>query len=503
MIEKLFEETQLGRDFPRRFHQPHNSTKRIYCCVSSNNFSIMATEGEPTQLDQPPWHTMTREDVMKELGVSSDIRKCGLTTAQAEERLAKYGENRLTEKEKESLLRKIWNQVNNVLVLILVIVAIVSGVVAIVIPPEVNPRASSIIQIFIIVGVIVINTCIGIIQEGSAENAAEALKNMLSSDAVVVRDGGEMKVPAQFIVPGDVVVLALGDKIPADLRVIEVSNMASAEAALTGESVPIEKTPDAIELSDGQLPKQVPLGDRKNMCFSATLIASGSGVGIVTSTGDNTEIGTINKLVNSQEKKKTAVLEQIDKISIILATFIVIVCLAAFLYQYLYEKNNPLISINMALVCAVAMVPEGLEAIVTVTYAWSVSKMATQNAIVRALPALETLGSVTVICSDKTGTLTTNVMSLTAFVTSNAHYKNDVHATERTNTNFTRDDTYFGEKADIMKQITAKAAAKGKVESGSERGDEVIDHVQIDTADTTPVGQGGSPEQSFFRQALA
>ena len=115
----------------------------------------MATEGEPTQLDQPPWHTMTKEDVLKELGVSSDIRKCGLTTAQAEERLAKYGENRLTEKEKESLLRKIWNQVNNVLVLILVIVAIVSGVVAIVIPPEVNPRASSIIQIFIIVGVIV------------------------------------------------------------------------------------------------------------------------------------------------------------------------------------------------------------------------------------------------------------------------------------------------------------------------------------------------------------
>jgi len=462
----------------------------------------MATEGEPTQLDQPPWHTMTKEDVLKELGVSSDIRKCGLTTAQAEERLAKYGENRLTEKEKESLLRKIWNQVNNVLVLILVIVAIVSGVVAIVIPPEVNPRASSIIQIFIIVGVIVINTCIGIIQEGSAENAAEALKNMLSSDAVVVRDGGEMKVPAQFIVPGDVVVLALGDKIPADLRVIEVSNMASAEAALTGESVPIEKTPNAIPLKDGQLPKQVPLGDRKNMCFSATLIATGSGVGIATSTGDNTEIGTINKLVNNVEKKKTAVLEQIDKISIYLAAFICFVALATFLVGYVWKDDEWLLAINMALVCAVAMVPEGLEAIVTVTYAWSVSKMATQNAIVRALPAVETLGSVTVICSDKTGTLTTNVMSLTAFVTSNAHYKNDVHATERTNTNFTRDDTYFGEKADIMKQITAKAAAKGKVEAGSERGDEVIDHVQIDTADTTPVGQGGSPEQSFFRQAL-
>merc|ERR1719162_2336535 len=501
MIEKLFEETQLGRDFPRRFHQPHNSTKRIYCCVSSNNFSIMATEGEPTQLDQPPWHTMTKEDVMKELGVSSDIRKCGLTTAQAEERLAKYGENRLTEKEKESLLRKIWNQVNNVLVLILVIVAIVSGVVAIVIPPEVNPRASSIIQIFIIVGVIVINTCIGIIQEGSAENAAEALKNMLSSDAVVVRDGGEMKVPAQFIVPGDVVVLALGDKIPADLRVIEVSNMASAEAALTGESVPIEKTPNAIPLKDGQLPKQVPLGDRKNMCFSATLIATGSGVGIATSTGDNTEIGTINKLVNNVEKKKTAVLEQIDKISIYLAAFICFVALATFLVGFVWKDDEPLLAINMALVCAVAMVPEGLEAIVTVTYAWSVSKMATQNAIVRALPAVETLGSVTVICSDKTGTLTTNVMSLTAFVTSNAHFKNNVHASERTNTNFVRDDTYFGEKADIAKQIADKEAARNGAEVEGVK-DTVSTTMQVDTSDTTPVGQGGSPDQSFFRQAL-
>jgi len=324
---------------------------------------------------------------------------------------------------------------------------------------------------------------------------------MLSSDAVLVRDGVETKVPSQFIVPGDVVVLGLGDKIPCDLRVIEVSNMASAEAALTGESVPIEKTPLPIALNEGQLPKQVPLGDRKNMCFSATLIATGSGVGVATSTGDNTEIGTINKLVNNVEKKKTAVLEQIDTISIYLAVFILTVALITFLYEFLVNNKEWLLAVNTALVCAVAMIPEGLEAIVTVTYAWAVSKMAAQNAIVRALPAVETLGSVTVICSDKTGTLTTNVMSLTAFVTSNAHYKNNVHASERTNTNFARDDTYFGEKADIAKQIADKAAAKAGVQV--EGGKEVVSSgMEVDTSDTNPVGQGGSPEQSFFRQGL-
>lgn len=348
-----------------------------------------------------------------------------------------------------------------------------------------------------------INTIIGIYQEGNAEQAAEALKNMLSSDAVVIRDGVQTQIPANLIVPGDAVVLSLGDKIPADLRVIEVNNMASAEAALTGESVPIDKMVEAIELKEGQLPKQVPLGDRKNMCFSATLIAQGSGVGIVVATGDYTEIGTINKLVNNVEKQKTAVLEQIDTISIYLAGFIMTVALITFLYEWFYTKTSALIALNTALVCAVAMIPEGLEAIVTVTYAWSTSKMAKLNAIVRALPAVETLGSVTVICSDKTGTLTTNVMSLTAFVTSNAHYKNNVHASTRENTNFVRDDTYFGEKADINKVIEANEAKKaGSQVETTEEADSSPSGVKIDTTDVTPVGQGGSPEQKFFREAL-
>lgn len=373
--------------------------------------------------------------------------------------------------------------------------------------------------------VVSINTAIGIIQEGSAEQAAEALKAMLSADAVVVRDGVETKVASNLIVPGDVVVLGLGDRIPADLRLIEVSNMASAEAALTGESVPIDKITDPISLAAGQNPKQVPLGDRKNMCFSATLIAQGSGVGIAVATGDNTEIGTINALVSQVEKKKTAVLEQIDRVSTMLAIFIGCVAVFTFLYAlFTIPDIEWLSALNIAMVCAVAMIPEGLEAIVTVCYAWAVSKMAEENAIVRALPAVETLGSVTVICSDKTGTLTTNVMSCTAFITSNAHYRNNVHASDRASKNFVRDDLYLGERADIAKQISAKEAMKNAASASrhsKKKKDDfqytmspsAIDDlasgdgaapsaVEIDYNDTIPVRQGGSPEESFFRQAL-
>lgn len=243
-----------------------------------------------------------------------------------------------------------------------------------------------------------LNTTIGIYQEGSAEKAAEALKNMLSSDAVVIRDGKESKVPANEIVPGDVVVLGTGDRVPGDVRMFEVNNLACQEAALTGESVPIEKMTDKIEPKNGANPSQTPLGDRKNMCFSATLVAQGAGVGVVVTTGDNTEIGTINSLVSQVEEKKTAVLEQIDFVSKILACFIAVTAVVTWLVAYFRIDASPLDALSIALVCAVAMIPEGLEAIVTMTYSWSVSNMAKNNAIIRKLPAVETLGSVTTIC---------------------------------------------------------------------------------------------------------
>lgn len=355
---------------------------------------------------------------------------------------------------------------------------------------------------------------------------------MLSSDAVVVRNGVETKVPADTIVPGDVVILSLGDRVPADLRMLEVVQLASAEAALTGESVPIDKTVDKIESDD---PKSVPLGDRHNMCFSATLVAQGSGVGLIVATGDYTEIGTINQLVNKVEDKKTAVLEQIDNVSKWLAFFIVITAIVTFLVSFFTtakDKRDWLESLSVALVCAVAMIPEGLEAIVTVTYAWAVSNMAKQNAIIRALPAVETLGSVTTICSDKTGTLTKNEMSLVAWVTSNARYKVDTDSTQRTNKNFVRDDTYMAERADHTKLMKTRDVLKsgpgvsthdrfGKKEKdfpytmrgsvidknlASEHGAQAVAELSKEEAaanDSYPVGAGESPDLSFFRLGLA
>jgi len=491
----------------------------------------MADNEEVVERIVPAWHALTPEQVMKELEVGENIRREGLTSAEAAERLEKYGYNKLSEKKKVSLLEKIWNQVNNVLVGILVFVAVISFIRVFTDDPVTNA-----IQVGIITGVIVINTTIGIIQEGSAEKAAEALKAMLSSEAVVVRDGVETKVPADQLVPGDVVMLALGDKIPADLRMIEVVNLASAEAALTGESVPIDKSVDAID-TDGD-PMRTPLGDRHNCCFSATLIAQGTGVGLVVATGDYTEIGTINALVNKVEDKKTAVLEQIDIVSKWLAFFIMLTAIVTFCFDMFgvdhIGDHTWLDSLSISLVCAVAMIPEGLEAIVTVTYAWAVSNMAKQNAIIRALPAVETLGSVTVICSDKTGTLTQNVMSLTAFVTSNARYKFDVNNKERTNKNFVRDDTYMSERADHTKMINKVGVMKGGASASrhnrrkkkktlentdfpftmnqetidtniptKEADDEDEAPKNVDLTDDTPVGQGGSPDLSFFRECLA
>lgn len=225
---------------------------------------------------------------------------------------------------------------------------------------------------------------------------------MLSSDAILVRDGKEQKVAGTDIVPGDVVILQTGDRVPGDVRLLEVNNLACQEAALTGESVPIDKSTDPIAAETGN-PKQTPLGDRKNMCFSATLVSQGYGKGLVVATGDNTEIGTINSLVNKVEEKKTAVLEQIDFIAKCLAGFIFVVAITTWLVAFFQLDEGALDALTIALTCAVAMIPEGLDAIVTMTYSWSVSKMAKENAIIRKLPAVETLGSVTVICSDKTG----------------------------------------------------------------------------------------------------
>uniref|UniRef100_A0A7S2IHA3 P-type sodium-transporting ATPase4 n=1 Tax=Helicotheca tamesis TaxID=374047 RepID=A0A7S2IHA3_9STRA len=466
------------------------------------------------------WHALDVSECIETLKLTDDLLTNGLTTAEAAERLAEYGPNKMTEAKKTTLLELIWKQVANVLVAILVTVAIVSAVRAATATDN-EDITTNWIQVGLIVGVITVNTWIGIVQEGSAEKAAEALKNMLSSDAQVIRNGTKVMVPAQDVVPGDVVVLSLGDRIPADLRMFEVANLAGQEAMLTGESVPIDKQTEKIDIAEGMNPQQTPLGDRRNMCFSATLVAQGSGTGIAVTTGDDTEIGTINALVSKVKKKKTNVLKQIDTVSKWLAFFISITALITFLVAKFKTGMAAIEAVSTALVCAVAMIPEGLEAIVTLTYAWAVSNMAKNNAIIRALPAVETLGSVTVICSDKTGTLTQNVMSLTAFITSNARYRNDVNSTDRVNTNFVRDDGFMAERANHQLQRTVSQVIKDgpgtdeprrghaaasnhfaiqslHTPADSEDAGEVAEKV----SDSVPVAEGESPSTEWINAAL-
>lgn len=467
---------------------------------------------------QPSWHAMEMSAVLTKMKLNENHTSVGLTSAEAAERLEKFGLNKLTEGKKKTIWERIWDQVANVLVFILVVVAVVSAVRAATATDD-DGIITNTLQVVLICGVITINTWIGIVQEGSAEKAAEALKNMLSADALVVRDEKEIQIPATEVIPGDVVILNTGDKVPADLRMFNVSNVACQEAALTGESVPIDKTIDAIVIEGN--PEATPLGDRHNMAFSATLVAQGSGRGIAIATGDYTQIGTINALVSTVESKKTNVLEQIDYISKWLAFFIVLAAIATLLIARFVTGQDWIDAVSIALVCAVGMIPEGLEAIVTMTYAWAVSNMAKQNAIIRALPAVETLGSVTVICSDKTGTLTQNKMSVVAFVTSNAHYRVDVNASDRVPTNFVRDDSFLSERAVQSTDKSVKdVIADGPNSNVPRRGKaNPSNHMAIDSLETpdttkhnpnagegtdeTPFANGDSPDLPFIKAALA
>ena len=302
-----------------------------------------------------------------DLGSKFDIKE-GLSQKEAQERLEKYGLNQLSGKKKSTIFEKIWRQVANVLVGILVFVAVVSAIRAIT-STNVDNIISNWIQVGLITFVITLNTYIGILQEGKAEKAAEALKSMLSSDAMVICEGQEKKILSNKVVPGDLVILGLGNRVPADLRCLQVANLACQEAALTGESLPVKKQTAKLVCEKADEAERIPLGDRINLCFSTTLVTQGRGMGIAIYTGDQTKIGTINALVNKVERKKTNVLEQIDHISKWLAGFIVLTAIVTMLVAIFHTGLNALDALTVALTCAVAMIPEGLEAIITLTYA--------------------------------------------------------------------------------------------------------------------------------------
>jgi len=347
------------------------------------------------------WHALTVEETRSRLDTSLEK---GLDAGEAQTRLQKFGPNRLPEGKKSGPLKRFLSQLNNILVYVLLAASFVKFMLAIWLDATV------------ILGVVLLNTLLGFIQEGKAEKALDSIRNMLSPEARTLRAGEPRMIPAEELVPGDVVLLESGDKVPADLRLTEVKNLRTEEAALTGESVPADKTTDPVS-------EKATVGDRENMAFSGTLVVSGRATGVVVATGSETELGRINQMLASVSQLQTPLLRQIDRFGYVITAVIGVACLLLFAYGK-WVKGMDFISLFQAVVAiAVSVIPEGLPALITITLAIGVQRMAQRNAIIRRLPAVETLGSVSRICSDKTGTLTLMEMTVVSAATAESEYQ--------------------------------------------------------------------------------
>jgi magnesium-transporting ATPase (P-type) len=346
------------------------------------------------------WHAIAADEVVQQL--QTDPAK-GLDAGEASQRLTKYGANRLPEGKKQSLFMKFLQQFNNILVYVLLGAGFVKMMVGLWLDSA------------IILSVVILNALLGFIQEGKAEKALDSIRNMLSAEARTLRGGEIRLIPSEELVPGDVVLLESGDKVPADLRLVEVKNLRTEEAALTGESVPIDKTTNAV--SD-----KATIGDREGMAFSGTLVASGRGTGVVVATGSNTELGRINQMMTSVSALETPLLRQIKKFGYSITVVIGVVTVLVFAYGRWIQGMGFVDIFQKVISIAVSVIPEGLPALITVTLAIGVQRMAQRNAIIRRLPAVETLGSVSRICSDKTGTLTLMEMMVVSAVTAESAY---------------------------------------------------------------------------------
>ena len=341
------------------------------------------------------WFNKSIEQTEKELETSIEN---GLNKEQVEKAREKYGLNELKAKKKKSLIVKFLEQFKDFMIIILIIAAIISGAVGI-------AQGEGITDTIIILIVVIVNAIIGVAQENKAEKSLEALQKLSSHEAKVIRNGKLEVVQSKKLVPGDLVVLETGDYVPADIRLVEESNLKVQESSLTGESLPVEKNISTIE------EEKVGIGDRENMLFSSSLVTYGRGKGIVVETGMNTEVGKIAGIINETIDSQTPLQEKLDKLGKILGIAAVVICLVIFIIGIAIGKDA-LEMFMTAVSLAVAAIPEGLAAVSTIVLAIGVQRMVKKNAIVKKLPAVETLGSATVICSDKTGTLTQNKMTV-------------------------------------------------------------------------------------------
>ncbi len=351
--------------------------------------------------DAPPWHAMSAEEVAKRLSTNAEK---GLDQGEASLRLQKFGPNRLPESKKRGPFVRFLAQFNNILVYVL----LGAGFTKLMLSLWVDAA--------IIFAVVVLNGLLGFIQEGKAEKALDSIRNMLSAEARTMRAGETRMLPADQLVPGDVVLLESGDKIPADLRLVEAKNLRTEEAALTGESVPAEKNTDTV-------PENSTVGDRACMAFSGTMVVSGRATGVVVTTGSKTELGRINQLLADVSPLETPLLRQIKKFGYAITAAIGVISVLIFSYGH-WLGHMSFVELFQAVVgIAVSLIPEGLPALITITLAIGVQRMAQRNAIIRRLPAVETLGSVSRICSDKTGTLTLMEMMVVSAVTADSEYQ--------------------------------------------------------------------------------
>ncbi|MBK9128442.1 MAG: cation-transporting P-type ATPase [Phycisphaerales bacterium] len=353
---------------------------------------------EPTS--STAWHALDVQSALERLRSGPD----GLSAEEAARRLDHHGPNRLRPPQRLSPLARLLLQFHNVLIYVLIGAGVATALL------------DHWIDTGVIFGVVIVNALIGFFQEGKAERALEAISQMLSLEATVVRGGRRESIPADQIVPGDVVVLRSGDKVPADLRLTEARELRIDEAMLTGESVPAEKSTEALA-------ENTALGDRSCLAFSGTLVMTGQGTGVVTATGDHTELGRISQMVSQTTAVTTPLIRQMNRFGHVLAVVVVVVAAVTFAAGYLVGGTELMDLFLAAVALAVAAIPEGLPAIMTIVLAIGVQRMARRHAIIRRLPAVDTLGALTVICSDKTGTLTRNEMTVTAIVTAGGPYE--------------------------------------------------------------------------------
>lgn len=346
------------------------------------------------------WHAMEIEQVFSVLDTGSN----GLDQEKIPIRLERYGANKLPEAKTRSSLLRFIAQFHNLLIYVLIAAGCVTAVL------------SHWIDSGVILGVVIINAVIGFVQEGKAENALKAIRKMLSAQAVVLRNGKRKSIPSEYLVPGDVVFLQSGDKVPADLRLFQVKSLQIQESVLTGESIAVEKQFAAVK-NDAEL------GDRCSMAFSGTFVTYGQGSGIVVETGTHTEIGHISMMLAQVETLTTPLLQQMSQFARWLTAVIILLTIITFIFGITIQDYSASEMFLASVGLMVAAIPEGLPAIMTITLAIGVQRMASRHAIIRSLPAVETLGSVTIICTDKTGTLTRNEMTATSIAIHSAQFE--------------------------------------------------------------------------------